>query len=59
MFKTPSLREVDQTAPYMHDGSDGDFRRMLWIIMPADSRNARLYSDYSSGISGYQMMKKQ
>jgi cytochrome c peroxidase len=35
-FKTPSLRNVAQTAPYMHDGSMADLQAVLsfYAIMP-------------------------
>ena len=30
-FKTPTLRDLSKTAPYMHDGSLGEPKRMLCV----------------------------
>ncbi|HYD49033.1 MAG TPA: cytochrome c peroxidase [Terriglobales bacterium] len=41
-FKTPTLRNIAQTAPYMHDGSETTLRQVVELYNRGGVRNANL-----------------
>ena len=42
MFKTPTLREVERTAPYMHDGSLATLEEVIEYYNRGGNRNPHL-----------------
>ncbi|MBT8189839.1 MAG: cytochrome-c peroxidase, partial [Bacteroidia bacterium] len=51
MFKTPSLRNVALTAPYMHDGSLGDLESVVEHYMSGGSK----HQHKSEHLKGFQL----
>jgi len=52
MFKVPSLRNVEKTAPYFHDGSIADLREAVKIMAKVQS-NKELTFDQTSDIVAF------
>ena len=44
-FKTPTLREIDRTAPYMHDGSLNNLEEVIEFYNRGGNRNPTLDSE--------------
>lgn len=52
MFKVPSLRNIDKTAPYFHDGSVGDLEKAV-VIMADIQLNYKLSKDESTALVAF------